>query len=236
MFASPTFTPTTNNTSKMRPDQIPLGYYTHINFAFSLINPTSHRLVPMDDTTGKLYREVSDLKARQPQLQVWLAIGGWAMNDPGIYRTVFSDIAASTSAQDEFFESLVTFLVANNFDGVDIDWEYPVADDRGGKPQDFKNYVTFLGRLRARLNNLGRPMGMTLTLPASYWYLRGFDIVNLEQHVDWFNVMTYDIRESPLLLSLQSPIPPLTRLQTACGTRLSNRWGHMLAHTPTSPR
>lgn len=30
--------------------------------------------------------------------------------------------------------------------------------------------------------------------PASYWYLRGFDIVGLEPHVDFFNVMTYDIR------------------------------------------
>jgi hypothetical protein len=31
--------------------------------------------------------------------------------------------------------------------------------------------------------------------PASYWYLRGFDIVNLEQYLDWFNIMTYDIRK-----------------------------------------
>lgn len=31
--------------------------------------------------------------------------------------------------------------------------------------------------------------------PASYWYLRGFDIVHLEQYVDWFNIMTYDIRK-----------------------------------------
>jgi chitinase len=43
------------------------------------------------------------------------------MNDPGPYRTTFSDLAKSTSAQDAFFESLVTFMKANNFDGVDID-------------------------------------------------------------------------------------------------------------------
>ncbi|KAK4149689.1 chitinase [Chaetomidium leptoderma] len=36
-------------------------------------------------------------------------------------------------------------------------------------------------------------MGISITLPASYWYLRGFDIVNLEPHVDFFNIMTYDI-------------------------------------------
>ena len=52
------------------------------------------------------------------------------MNDPGATRTTFSDLAKSTAAQEEFFESLVTFLQNNGFDGVDIDWEYPMADDR----------------------------------------------------------------------------------------------------------
>ncbi|OJJ42539.1 hypothetical protein ASPZODRAFT_147179 [Penicilliopsis zonata CBS 506.65] len=178
---------------KMTPQQIPLGYYTHINFAFSLIDPSTYRLTSMDDTTGLLYQAVSGLKRRQPGLQVWLAVGGWAMNDPGKFRTVFSRLAASPLAQDTFFESLVTFLELNDFDGVDIDWEYPVADDRGGIPADFENYVLLLSRLRARLNNMGRPMGLSVTLPASYWYLRGFDIINLEPHVDWYNVMTYDI-------------------------------------------
>lgn len=86
------------------------------------------------------------------------------MNDPGPYRTAFSDLAASTSKQDTFFESLLTFMQKNNFDGVDIDWEYPVADDRGGIPADFENYVTFLTRLRARLNASGKTYGVSLTL------------------------------------------------------------------------
>lgn len=34
---------------------------------------------------------------------------------------------------------------------------------------------------------------LTITLPASYWYLRGFNLYSLEKYVDWFNVMTYDI-------------------------------------------
>lgn len=177
----------------MTPDQIPPGYYTHIFFSFSLINPTTFRLEPMDDTTGTLYNSVAALKETQPELEVWIAIGGWSMNDPGDWRTTFSDLAGSESAQDEFFESLVTFMMNNNYDGVDIDWEYPAAEDRGGVDADFDNYVNFLSRLRARLNNLGTPKGLSITLPASYWYLKGFDIVNIEPYVDFFNVMTYDI-------------------------------------------
>ena len=43
--------------------------------------------------------------------------------------------------------------------------------------------------LRAAFGNLG----VTATLPSSYWYLKGFDVKNLEQYVDWFNFMSYDI-------------------------------------------
>ncbi|KAL7622471.1 hypothetical protein AAE478_007977 [Parahypoxylon ruwenzoriense] len=177
----------------MKPEGIPVGYYTHINFAFSLIDPKSYRLTPMDPITGSLYNSVSALKDRDPNLRVWIAVGGWAMNDPGPYRTVFSDLARSQSAQDEFFESVVTFLERNGFDGIDIDWEYPVEDDRGGVPEDFVNYVTLLQRLRNRLNQMNRQIGISITLPASYWYLKGFDISSLEPHIDWFNIMTYDI-------------------------------------------
>ncbi|KAL2862706.1 glycoside hydrolase superfamily [Aspergillus lucknowensis] len=177
----------------MTPDQIPVGYYSHINFAFSLIDPDSFQLVPMDDKTGTLYADVSVLKDRQPDLEVWIAIGGWAMNDPGKYRKVFSDLAASKDAQDEFFESVVSFLARYSFDGVDLDWEYPVAEDRGGIEEDYKNFVTLVKRLRQRLNQLGKPVGLSLTLPASYWYLRGFDIIHLEPYVNFYNVMTYDI-------------------------------------------
>lgn len=106
----------------MAPEDVPLGYYTHINFAFSLIDPATYRLAPMDSNTGKLYKRVSALKQRDPGLKVWLAIGGWAMNDPGPTRTVFSHLAGSQSAQNEFLESLATFLSSNGFDGVDIDW------------------------------------------------------------------------------------------------------------------
>ncbi len=116
------------------------------------------------------------------------------MNDPGPTRTTFSDLAKSESAQDTFFESLITFMVNNGFEGVDIDWEYPRADDRGGIPEDYDNCVNFLRRLRDRLNATGKPFGLSITLPASYWYLRHFDIVKIEPLVDWYNMMTYDIR------------------------------------------
>lgn len=106
------------------------------------------------------------------------------MNDPGATRTTFSDLAASESAQDTFFGSLITLMISNGFGGVDIDWEYPEADDRGGTPAGYDNYVKFLTRLRNRLSATGKPFGLSITLPASYWYLRHFDLIEIEPLVD----------------------------------------------------
>jgi chitinase len=54
---------------------------------------------------------------------VWISIGGWTFNDPDqpTART-FSQLAASASAQQTFFASLVSFMATYGFDGVDIDW------------------------------------------------------------------------------------------------------------------
>ena len=47
------------------------------------------------------------------------------------------------------FRSSVRFLRQYNFDGLDLDWEYPTLR-AGGRPQDRANYALFVkvGRRR----------------------------------------------------------------------------------------
>jgi chitinase len=107
----------------MKPDQIPLGYYTHLNFAFAYINPDTFEMMPMAPNVADLYKDVTRQKQFQPELRAWIAIGGWAFNNKDApTSTTFSDLAASESKQQTFFASLITFLVENGFDGVDVDW------------------------------------------------------------------------------------------------------------------
>jgi len=56
----------------MAPEDIPLGYYTHINFAFALVNPTTFHIEDMGPDTAALYDRVSALKGRDPDLKVWI--------------------------------------------------------------------------------------------------------------------------------------------------------------------
>ncbi len=85
--------------------------------------------------------------------------------------------------------------------------EYPSADDRSGRPEDFANFPIFIRNLkRAVASSSGGRSGVTITVPVSYWYLQHFDIVSLEPWVDWFNVMSYDLHGAgpPSLLLLSS--------------------------------
>lgn len=70
---------------------------------------------------------------------------------------------------------------------MDLDWEYPQAEDRGGKPADTAKYVALANELKAELG----PKGLSMTLPTSYWYLQHFDVEYLQEYVDWFNFMSY---------------------------------------------
>jgi chitinase len=76
------------------------------------------------------------------------------------------------------------------FDGLDVDWEYPGAPDRGGKVEDTKNFVALMQTLRQTFDQSGGRFGLSFTAPSSYWYLRWFDLPGLLKHADWINLMT----------------------------------------------
>ncbi|KAI9775414.1 MAG: hypothetical protein M1839_001109 [Geoglossum umbratile] len=176
------------------PEELPVSAYTHLNFAFASINPSTFEIAPASESDVKLYSRLTNLKTANPGLQVWISIGGWTMNDPDQpTASTFSDLAGSTANQQRFFSSLISFMTTYGFDGVDVDWEYPGADDRSGRPEDFANYPTFLRNLRNAFHAAGHNYGVTITCPSSFWYLQHFDIVALEKEVDWFNMMMYDL-------------------------------------------
>ncbi|PYI28107.1 glycoside hydrolase, partial [Aspergillus indologenus CBS 114.80] len=167
------------------PSDIDATKWTHLNYAFALIDSSTYQIAQMNDFDTKLYPEFTDLKSSNPALKVFISVGGWAAGG-----AIFSEMASTATNRAAFIASLQRFMKTYAFDGVDIDWEYPVASDRGGSTADFANYVTFLRELRSAL---GTKYGITVTLPSSYWYMQHFDIASMQQYVDWFDLMSYDI-------------------------------------------
>ncbi|XP_042214243.1 acidic mammalian chitinase-like [Homarus americanus] len=131
------------------------------------------------------YNRFTALKEQNTELKTLLAVGGWNEGSPK-----YSNMAASPSLRKSFVDSSIELLKAHNFDGLDLDWEYPTQ--RGGKPEDRVNYVTLLSDLNKALH----ANNMLLTAAVSAGKLTidpAFDIPGVAQQVDWINLMAYDL-------------------------------------------
>ena len=177
----------------MTPDEIPVDAITHLIFAFAFVTPGDFRITNMPEVKPGMFREISRLKNKNPNLKIQIALGGWTHNDPGQWQTVFSDLVSSEANRATFINNLLGFIKQYGYDGVDFDWEYPGAKDRGGKNSDGKNYTKLLKELRAEMRARGEVYLVTYTAPTSYWYLRHFDLKGMNNYVDWINLMSYDL-------------------------------------------
>ncbi len=180
----------TRTCDAVAPEDLNLVGFTHINFAFAFFDGASFQVTSMDANAAALYSRFTALKSKAPGLQAWVSIGGWSLTDPGPTRTAFSAMVGSAGNRATFIAGVSRFLATYGFDGVDLDWEYPVADDRGGTKADKANYAALAREMKAAF--AGR-YGISMTLPTSYWYLQHFDLPAIAPHVDWFNLMSYDL-------------------------------------------
>ncbi|KAA8652731.1 uncharacterized protein ATNIH1004_001636 [Aspergillus tanneri] len=191
------------------PAAIPIEGLTHLNFAFAYIDPSTFEVIPMDDITpSSLFTQTADVRTFQSgvsTLEVFVSLGGWTFSDNGTAtQPTFGKIASTEANRQRFANNMVKFMKKYGFDGVDIDWEYPGAGDRGGNPADTDNFVLLMKTLRETFDSSAHgPYGLTFTIPSSYWYLRWFDVPGMLKYADWTNVMTYDLhgvwdRENPI--------------------------------------
>ena len=112
---------------------------------------------PLQGNFGALVQ----LKQLHPNLKVLISIGGW---NPPTYNQLF-DPAASTQAQRQaFVGSCINMFIQGNiasgvstgtlFDGFDIDWEFPNANDTA-------NFTALMTEFRNELNTLSGTTGKT---------------------------------------------------------------------------
>ena len=127
-------------------DDIDPDLCTHIIYAFAGLNETTNKIVSLDpwcDFEDGLdgYGNFTRLANRNPGLKALLAIGGWSEGSEK-----YSKMANDSSTRAIFVQSAVEFILEYEFDGLDLDWEYPA--NRGGAPEDKENFALLVSELR----------------------------------------------------------------------------------------
>ena len=148
---------------------------------------------PGEQARNNLYGSLGSfntLKARNRNLKLMLAIGGWESEKE------FASAAATPTGRRKFTESSLRLLSDLGFDGIDVDWEYPTA------PQDAKNVVLLLQELRQALDNyagvLREQSGenvklvMSFAAPAAPSLYNALPIREMDRYLDFWNLMAYD--------------------------------------------
>uniref|UniRef100_A0A0P0CAT0 chitinase n=1 Tax=Hypocrella siamensis TaxID=696354 RepID=A0A0P0CAT0_9HYPO len=194
--------------------QFQLGALTDLNLAFVNFGDDFQLKVGF----SSLLNDALALKLRYPSLRVSIAVGGWDFSDPPsasrwsnstplislvpcccLRRPKNTDpqlaVVSTHESRRAFITSVYVTIQNYGLDGVDLDWEYPSALDRGGSPDDAANFVALVSEMRDYFDVQNPRWTITVTLPTSYWYLRGFDLENMNRFVSWFNLMSYDLAQ-----------------------------------------
>jgi chitinase len=175
---------------QVAPEDLNLDGFTSINFAFTFFDATTFEITPMDSNGASLYSRFTALKSKKPGLEAFISVGGWSFTDPGSTQKAYSNMASSAENRAIFIKNIMNFMQTYGFDGVDLDWEYPGADDRGGVAADTENYVALCKEMSAAF---GSKYSLTVTIPTSYWYLQHFDLSGMQDSISWYNLMAYDL-------------------------------------------
>ncbi len=168
-------------------EQIPYYELTHINHAGVGFNADGSLSVPATFLEPGLNN-----RAHMAGVKVMLLLGG-----------DFNGLEASGKLQT-LVENIAAFEKQYEYDGLDIDWEYPATT------QDRVFLIELMGRLRKSNPDY------TLSIDVAPWGGWGYDTKQLQLSTDYFNIMMYDCAgpwtaygqlNSPIFWDPQDPAP-----------------------------
>ncbi|CAJ0583388.1 unnamed protein product, partial [Mesorhabditis spiculigera] len=172
------------------PDNYVSGLCTHILFAFGWMNEdfTVRAYDPSDlptDWAGAgQYAMVNQLKQRDSGLKTLLSFGGYTFG-----TRLFEAMSANPTTRGVFINSVIHFVRQYNFDGIDIDWEYPAGHS--------SQFTLLMKELRTAIEGEA-PLAekpkllLTAAVAAGASNIDAYEVSNIAGPLDFINLMTYD--------------------------------------------
>jgi chitinase len=168
---------------------------------FSAADSVDGAADPSDSTQLRgTFHQLQELKKKFPKLKILISLGGWT-NSEG-----FSDAAQPVSVRDFAHSCIDTFIKGNLapgiraagiFDGIDIDWEYPVEGGIiPGRPEDTRNLNAMAAEFRRQLDALRPGLLLTAAIPATAEDYKYYDLKTLSRYMNTMGIMGYDMHGS----------------------------------------
>lgn len=176
---------------KYTPDDIDETLCSHIVYGFAVLNGETLTIKTHDswaDIDNHFYEKVTALKKKG--IKVTVAIGGW--NDS--LGDKYSRLVRSRENRARFINDVVEFIEKYNFDGLDLDWEYPVCwqvECWKGKPDEKEAFAEFVKELAWTFKPRGWLLSAAVS-PSKMVIDAGYEVPKLAKYFDWIAVMTYD--------------------------------------------
>jgi chitinase len=143
----------------------------------------------------KTVGQLNAIKKEHPHIKTILSVGGWG--DGG-----YSDALITPQGRERFAQSAIELMLEHDFDGVDLDWEYPTLDDAGidARPEDKWTFTKMMWLLRSKMDALSvitkRRYHLSMAVGCgTARYAHIMELAELATFMDEINLMSYDMRQ-----------------------------------------
>ena len=165
---------------KYPPEKIAFNYLTHLSHAFVYPDTKGNLIVPKKFFNPKK-SSVSEI-AHKNGCKILVCIGGG-----GKFSNHFREMAGSSKAVNNFAKNVHNFISKNNYDGIELDWEFPKSD------ADTRNLTALLRKLR---NSLGKAITINLVVNGTKYLGKWIDVKSVSEYLNYFVIMSYDYHGS----------------------------------------
>jgi chitinase len=168
------------------PHDVPYDKLTHLNYAFLETEANGEvKLAVTGDSAPEVLAEFEAVTHEQHHTSFMLSIADFGSN--------MSAVAALGARRERFARTAVEQLRRYNFDGIDIDWEYPDGSVREDDPE---NFTLLLEELRGQLDEAeaadGQHYELSMAAAPIPSNIDPLEVGKIADMLDFVNVMNYN--------------------------------------------
>jgi chitinase len=198
-------------TRNFHPQQIPAERLTHLLYSFADNKPDGtvfltdtyadaekhYATDSWNDVGNNLYgslKQLQILKAKNRNLKVLLSIGGWTYTNTNKHM---DGPMATAAGRQRFTSSCVELIRDYGFDGIDVDWEYPIDKEQGHQ------WLLLLKEIRSQMDEYAETLAyrddsghelkpkflLTIASPAGEKHYKHLPLKEISAVVDFVNLM-----------------------------------------------